>query len=198
MWWTSGWAPVAIDERHTGVSDGNTVAVDITVPAGTPGGTDVSLTATVVSDRDPATTNSATVTLLVVNNRPPDCSLAMPSASTLWPANHTITPVSILGVSDPDGDTVTIQIDRVTQDEPTNGAGDGNTCPDALGLGTATAQLRAERSGTGNGRVYTIFFTATDGKGGICQGSVKAIVPHDQNSTAIEDSASFDSTACRP
>src|SRR5438128_1790731 len=29
MWWTSGWAPVTIDERQTGVSDGN---VDVARP----------------------------------------------------------------------------------------------------------------------------------------------------------------------
>lgn len=40
------------------------------------------------------------------------------------------------------------------QDEPVNGTGDGNTCGDATGIGTSTAQLRAERSRNGNGRAY--------------------------------------------
>jgi hypothetical protein len=64
--------------------------------------------------------------------------------------------VSIQGVVDPDCDAVTIRIDKIMQDEPVNGTGDGDTCPDASGVGTSTAQVRAERSGGGNGRVYTI------------------------------------------
>jgi hypothetical protein len=105
-------------------------------------------------------------------------------------------PISILGVTDPDGDPVSIRIDRIMQDEPTNGVGDGDTCPDSAGIGTSTAQVRAERSGTGNGRVYTIFFTATDGRGGSTSGTVKVSVPHNQNDTAVDDGAIFDSTKC--
>jgi hypothetical protein len=58
------------------------------------------------------------------------------------------------------------------------------------------AQLRAERDGSGNGRVYTIFFTADDGKGGTCTGSVKVSVPHDNGGTAIDDGPNFDSALC--
>jgi hypothetical protein len=104
--------------------------------------------------------------------------------------------VSILGVTDPDGDPLAIQIDQILQDEPSNGLGDGDTCPDAEGIGTSTATLRAERSGTGNGRVYTIFFTASDGRGGSCQASVKVCIPHDNNDTCVDDGATFSSTDC--
>lgn len=131
-------------------------------------------------------------------NAPPDCSQAKPSVAMLWPANHKMIEVSILGVTDPDGDSISIQIDSVKQDEPSNGLGDGDTCPDALGIGSSTAKLRAERSGTGNGRVYTIFFTATDGRGGSCSGSVKVCVPRDRNSSCVDDGASVDSTICSP
>jgi hypothetical protein len=47
--------------------------------------------------------------------------------------------VSIHGVTDPDGDPVSSRIDRVMQDEPTQGAGDGSGRPDAAGIGTPTA-----------------------------------------------------------
>jgi len=99
-------------------------------------------------------------------------------------------------VTDPDCDPVTITITRITQDEPTNGTGDGDTCPDAQGVVAATAQLRAERSGTGNGRVYTIYFIATDGKGGLSNGKVKVGVPKTSNGSAIDDGVAFDSTIC--
>ncbi len=130
------------------------------------------------------------------SNRPPDCSLAAPSVATLWPPNHRLVDVSVVGVTDPDGDPVAITIAGITQDEPVNGLGDGDTSPDGFGVGTARAQVRAERSGTGNGRVYRISFTADDGKGGSCTAAVGVGVPHDmgKGSTPVDDGQSFDST----
>jgi hypothetical protein len=129
-------------------------------------------------------------------NASPVCSRARASIEMIWPPNHNLMAVSILGVSDPDGDPVTIRIDRILQDEPTNRLGDGDACPDAQGVGTSTAQLRAERNGNGNGRVYTIFFTATDGRGESCQGSVKVCVPHNKNAACVDEGPAFNSTVC--
>jgi hypothetical protein len=130
------------------------------------------------------------------SNRAPDCSKAAPSVATLWPPNHRLVNVSVLGVTDPDGDPVTVTIVGITQDEPVNGLGDGDTSPDGFGVGTAQAQLRAERSGTGNGRVYVVSLTAADGKGGSCTAAVAIGVPHDmgKGSTPIDDGQAFDST----
>jgi hypothetical protein len=64
-----------------------------------------------------------------------------------------------------------------TSNEPENGLGDGDTSPDAVIQGH-TVLLRAERAGTGNGRVYQVHFTADDGRGGTCTGSVLVKVPH--------------------
>ena len=105
----------------------------------------------------------------------------------LWPPNHQFVDVSVVGVTDPDGDLVTITITGITQDEPLNGGGSGNTCPDATGVGTATASLRAEREGTGDGRVYHIAFTGDDGRGGRCASTVTVCVPHDQAGQACVD-----------
>lgn len=139
----------------------------------------------------------STIQIVVpAQNAPPDCSQAQPSLTTLGSPNHKMVEVSILGVTDADGDPITIRIDQVMQDEATNGRGDGDSCPDAEGIGTSTAKLRAERSGTGNGRVYTIFFTATDGKGGSCTGSVKVCVPRDKNTSCVDDGPKFDSILC--
>jgi hypothetical protein len=130
------------------------------------------------------------------SNRPPDCTNAAPSVATLWPPNHRLVNVSVLGVTDPDGDPVTVTIASITQDEPVNGLGDGDTSPDGFGLGTAQAQLRAERSGIGNGRVYRVSFTAADGTGGSCAAAVAVGVPHDmgKGSTPIDDGQTFNST----
>src|SRR5207249_1868519 len=80
----------------------------------------------------------------------------------------------------PDGDPVAVTIAGMTQDEALSGVGEGNTCPDASGFGTATASLRAEREGGGDGRVYHISFTADDGRSGPCTRTVTVCVPHDQ------------------
>lgn len=56
-------------------------------------------------------------------NRPPDTSQAYPSKACLWPPNNKFENISILGVTDPDGDSVTITISRITSDEPTESIG---------------------------------------------------------------------------
>ena len=65
------------------------------------------------------------------SNDPPLVSAAVPSLSVLWPPNHGLVSISIDGVSDPDNNALII-IDGVTQDEPTNGQGDGDTAIDAV------------------------------------------------------------------
>jgi hypothetical protein len=132
-------------------------------------------------------------------NHNPDCINAIPSVVTLWPPNHKMVPVSILGVTDLDGDPVTITIAGITSDEPTasdEGSGGAKHAPDAAGVGTDTAILRAESSGTGNGRVYEIWFVADDGMGGKCDGYVIVEVPHDKGkgATPINDGQIYDAT----
>jgi hypothetical protein len=135
-------------------------------------------------------------------NQAPDVSNAKPSVSCLWPVNHKFVDVTINGVTDPNGQ-VTISITKITSDEKTAtapGAGGATHSPDAFLIHKAgvddTAQLRAERSGTGNGRVYVISFTATDVYGATTQGTVKVVVPHDQSTPckAIDDGQLYDAT----
>ena len=137
--------------------------------------------------------------LVIISNQPPVCTDASADPDSLWPANHKMKPVSVDGVTDPDGDVVSIAIDTIMQDEPVNGQGDGDTGPDGQGVGTDTAQVRAERSSQGNGRVYEIGFTASDGRGGTCSGMVEVGVPHNQGKgakggPAVNDGAIYDST----
>jgi sugar lactone lactonase YvrE len=123
-------------------------------------------------------------------NQDPVCTGAAPSTGVLWPPNHQMAPVTITGVTDPDGDTLTTSVTGIRQDEVVTGSGD-TTSPDGAGIGTATAQLRAERAGgpraPGNGRVYHVAFTVTDGEGGSCSGVVTVGVPHSQNGAAAVD-----------
>ncbi|HEV2991544.1 MAG TPA: hypothetical protein VG759_24120 [Candidatus Angelobacter sp.] len=169
----------------------------LAVPPDTPLATQDSLTVT-ISGSISGGSNFATVESTVENVTalPPDCSLAQPSVTTIFPPNKKFVPVSVLGVTDPQGQNIAINIDRVLQDEPTDGPGQGQGCPAASGINSSTAQLLADRSGTGNGRVYHVLFTATNDSGLSCQGEVKVSVPHDKSSTAVDDGALFDSTSC--
>lgn len=125
----------------------------------------------------------------------PDCSNAVPSESILWPPNQRFVSIDIMGVTDPDGGPVFITIDRIYQDEPVSGRGDGNTSPDGLGVAATSAQIRAERSGHGNGRVYHIAFIAENGQGGACFGEVLVGVPHNRGRAPVDGGALYDSTA---
>jgi outer membrane protein assembly factor BamB len=113
-------------------------------------------------------------------NTPPDCSAARSDPHALWPPRHQLRSVAIAGVSDADGDPIAITIEGIRQDEPVLEPGSGRTAPDGRGVGTDTAQLRAERSGSSDGRVYHVAFGAADGRGGECSGGVTVCVPHDR------------------
>ena len=118
--------------------------------------------------------------------------MAQPSIASLWPPNHKMRLVEIIGVTDPNNDPVTLTVTGVTQDEPVNGLGDGNTSPDAV-VQPGKVLIRAERAGVGNGRVYQVNFTAADGRGGVCTGSVRVGVPLDLQGVPVDDGQVYNS-----
>jgi hypothetical protein len=152
----------------------------------------------VVTDTDPAhplQSLPAYVTVTVANiNDPPKCDLGRLSQSVLWPPNHTMIPVTVRAVSDPDSKSsdVVVRIATVTQDEPVNGPDSGDTSPDAIVDG-GSALIRAERSGAGNGRVYRVVFTASDGLES-CSGAQEVSVPLGRKDQAQDDGQLYDST----
>ncbi len=102
------------------------------------------------------------------------------SPNTLWPPNHKWVPVTMSIAATDNCSGVTSAITSVTSDEPVNGLGDGNTAPDWSITGALTLLLRAERSGRGDGRVYTIGVTSTDAAGNATTTFTTVVVPHDQ------------------
>ncbi|MBL7768320.1 MAG: family 10 glycosylhydrolase [Flavipsychrobacter sp.] len=91
--------------------------------------------------------------------------------------NHKMNEVAVnYTVSDNCG-PVTVSL-AVNSNEPVNGTGDGNTSPDWEILNNNLVKLRAERSGTGSGRIYTITVTATDAAGNESTASTEVRVPH--------------------
>ena len=142
-------------------------------------------------------TSSAYVTVTIINwHTPPNLSNAHADVPVLWPPDHKMLPARILGVIMPSDDKITIT--GVTQDEPTNGLGDGDTPTDAIVHHYAdkddTVDLRAERSGKGDGRVYRVSFTVADPEAS-ASGMVKVMVPHDKKTDiAIDSGGAYDST----
>lgn len=124
-------------------------------------------------------------------NDPPLAGAAQPTIGLLWPPTHGLVAVGITGVSDPDNNA-TIVITSVTQDEPTNGQGDGDTAIDAI-IDGESVLVRAERSGKGDGRVYHIHFTASDLEGS-ASGVVKVTVPQSKKKAAVDGGELFNST----
>ena len=110
---------------------------------------------------------------------PPVFESASASPDVLWPANHKMVPVtvtaSVADVGDPSPIT---RIVSVTSNEAPNGSGDGHTDTDWQITGPLTVDLRAERSGTGSGRVYTITVESRDHSGNASIKTVTVAVPH--------------------
>ena len=177
-------------------------AIPYAIPSNLPAGT-YFLTACADADNQVIETNEdnncALSDLRIVPAAAPsiDCSKAVADPPILWPPNHKLVSVSVTGIVAPPGDSVTIKVASITQDEPTSMVGSGDTCPDGVGVGTSQPKVRAERSGTGNGRIYVISFTASDTSGSSCNGTVTVGVPHDRKDTPIDDGQKYDSTKCQ-
>lgn len=184
--------------------------LSFTAPAVPPGGADFGFTLT-VSDQfgiEPATA-SATATVHVRDALDfLDCSHAQASRTLLWPPSRTMIPVKIGNITGPGA--FDLRIASVTQDEPVlnRKAGDATRRDAKIFTPKATRKdpqpqeavlLRAERqvgkkAGAGNGRIYTVKFTATDGSSS-CEGSVQVAVPPKKREMAVDDGQQFDSTA---
>jgi hypothetical protein len=156
--------------------DGNTatgVSPTILLPVGT-------TTITLVVNDGFQDSEPDYVTITVADDTPPGICLSA-SPQTLWPPNHKMVPVTIaVSASDNYDPAPSCEIISVASNEPENGPGDGNTSPDLEVTGDLTVDLRAERSGSGNGRVYTIEVECTDASDNSSQDTVEVHVPHDQ------------------
>lgn len=129
---------------------------------------------------DGASTASCVSRVRVTDQTAPALSALLATPSVLWPPNHRLVDTA-LGYSVQDNCTAptSIQCDvGTTSSEAVNGTGDGDTAPDWVVVGPKQVKLRAERSGNGPGRTYTITATCRDAAGLASSGSTTVTVPH--------------------
>jgi uncharacterized lipoprotein YddW (UPF0748 family) len=173
-------APAAADNcgvvSNAGIrSDGKTLQA--LYPVGT---TTITWTAT------DAAGNSTTVTqdITVQDNEAPVITNVSADPAALWPPNHKMRNVTV-SYNTSDNCGVTATSISVSSNEPVNGTGDGDTGPDWEIIDNHRLKLRAERSGSGNGRIYTITIKAEDAAGNTSTQTVDVIVPHDHSEVTI-------------
>ncbi len=127
-----------------------------------------------------ANTSSDDVTVEVIDTTPPQIN-ATANPSALWPPNHKYVEVKInVSAFDICDSSPNITLVSVTSNEQDNGRGDGNTANDIMIINDFMFNLRAERSGKGSGRIYTITYKATDASGNYVMASVTVEVPHNK------------------
>jgi len=152
-------------------------------------GTDANLTTTLSlgthmltlnATDDSGNTGTDTITIEVVDTTPPQINVSV-DPDMIWPPNHEYVDVkTIVTVHDAVDSSPTLTLVSATSNEPDNGMGDGNTTNDIEILSNTMFRLRAERSGTGQGRTYTITYRATDASGNSAEASVTITVPHNK------------------
>lgn len=126
----------------------------------------------------------ATTTVTVVDTTPPVLTLTS-SDICLWPPNHAFDLVRLgtditFTVRDTCDANPTVSILSVESDEPALAPGSGNTTPDVVS-GPHAACVRAERSGQGTGRHYTVTLKAVDASHNTSFATVRVFVPHDNS-----------------
>lgn len=140
-----------------------------------------------------------------VDNVPPEI-VTNPNPISLWPPNHkyeTITVAQCVASVSDNCTTLSINdivISQVTSDEPEDaqGGGDGNTKKDiVIASNCKSVQLRRERDGSGNGRVYTLHFSVNDEAGNVGTATYLVTVPHSQNGVpAVDDGPVYSVEGC--
>ncbi|WP_071885486.1 rhamnogalacturonan lyase family protein [Rufibacter tibetensis] len=115
---------------------------------------------------------------IVYDRTNPVISNASVSKTKLLVPNHEMVDIKV-SYTITDRNIVDVVV-AVTSNEPENGLGDGDTGPDWEVVDAHNVKLRAERSATGKGRVYTITITATDVAGNVSTQTLTVTVPHNQ------------------
>jgi hypothetical protein len=123
-------------------------------------------------------TASATVSGINIDKTPPALSGLPAAGCTLWPPNHKFVTVATIAGSDALSGLASLKVTG-NSNEPMD-PNDPDIIISGSGLGPRAVQLRADRLGTGTGRVYTLTTTATDTAGNVVTATSVCTVSHDR------------------
>jgi hypothetical protein len=113
-----------------------------------------------------------------LDKTPPNLTCSA-NPNVLWPPDHKLVAVNTaVNLSDPISGPNAFSLVSLTNSEPDSG--DGDIQGFAIGSPSISGQLRADRLGTGTGRVYTFTYTGTDRAGNSASCTTTVSVPHDQ------------------
>jgi hypothetical protein len=125
----------------------------------------------------------------VADTTPPVINSVVATPDTLWPPNHKFVPVSVVvTATDICSTTTSCSVVSVTSNEAVDAHGSGHTGPDWITTNPGPAaspadlgvELRAERTGGGSGRIYTINVQCSDPSGNTATAATTVSVAHDQ------------------
>jgi Bacterial Ig-like domain (group 2) len=123
-------------------------------------------------------TETAKTLTIQLDKTPPNVACTA-SPDTLWPPNHKLVTINVsVTISDSLSGSAGFSLASVTSNEPDSGVGDIQGF--VIGTASTNGQLRAERLGSGTGRVYTLTYTGTDLAGNTATCSTNVSVPHDR------------------
>lgn len=121
---------------------------------------------------------SATASGINIDKTPPALSGLPAVGCTLWPPDKKFVTVATISAADVLSGLASFNVTGMSNEpqEPN----DPDIIISGTGLGPRTVQLRADRLGTGTGRIYTITSTATDAAGNVVNAISTCVVLHDQ------------------
>ena len=134
-------------------------------------------------------TTIASSGITVRDTTPPVISIALAPA-VLWPPNHRMVDITATVSASDVCSEPTVFLGSVSSSEPDDepGRADGQTRGDIGGAEYGPVdlmlQLRAERAGPGNGRIYTATYTAADDTGNETSAEAYVVVPHDMRGSS--------------
>src|SRR5882672_6558847 len=170
----SGTAPLSYQWQENGADISGATLASYTTPAATAQDNGAQFRVVASNSAGKATSNPATLTV----NSPPECSPTLRvslSPNALWSPNHKLVQITAtLEASDNCDANPAVTLESITSNELDNGAGDGDQPNDIqaggggpipFGTYVRSFLLRAERSGMGTGRVYTVNYMVRDASG---------------------------------
>jgi uncharacterized repeat protein (TIGR03803 family) len=161
-------AEALVDNGSFDPDSGDTITLRQEPPGPyTLGTTPVTLT---VTDNHGAS-NSCTATVTVMDTTLPTISDVAVTPNVLWPPNSKMVEVTVNYTATDDCSTVSNTLFVTSNEVPNGGA------PDWVIEDNHHVQLRAERSGTGSGRVYKVTVISTDNAGNSATSTVTVTVP---------------------